>query len=69
MIRFVDGQPIQVPDDERITPDMRLARTHINAFLNWIAAHGPEVQALEKAFREGNIADVEDWYKDPQMID
>jgi hypothetical protein len=67
MIRIVDGQPVHVPDDARITTEMKDARTAINAYLHWLSQRGPEVLELERKFREGVLSDTDgfEWYLDP----
>jgi hypothetical protein len=71
MIRFVSGKPVHVPDDDRITPQMRDARTLINSMLARFAARGPDILALEKAYREGKLSETAgfQWYCDPDIED
>lgn len=64
MIRLIDGKPVQVPDDARITPELQAARDGINRMLSWL--QGPEAKAIERQYREGVLSRMPgfDWYTD-----
>lgn len=68
MIRIIDGKPVEVPDDERITPELKAIRAGINDFLRQISADTPENRALDKQYREGIISREPgfQWYMDPE---
>lgn len=68
MIRIIDGKPVEIPDDERITEDMKLMRTLLNDFLMKISADTPENRRLAEQYREGRIGESGiDWYMDPDI--
>lgn len=63
MIRFVDGQPVLIPDDASITPDQDL-RDAMNGFLRQIQAM--DTPELRRQFLEGRLSDTPglDWFRD-----
>lgn len=67
MIRIVNGKPLEIPDDERVTPEMVSMRDGINAFLRWASTDSPEMRRLREQYRTGVIGRGFDWYADPDV--
>lgn len=66
MIKIVNGMPVEVVDDERITSELKSLRHSINAFLQAISADTPENRELDRQYREGVISREPgfSWFKD-----
>jgi len=64
VIRFIDGKPEIVPDDERITPQVRELRSMMNGYLTWLFTGDHSM--IERQFREGHLSRESgfDWYAD-----
>jgi len=69
LIEIIDGKPVDVPDNDRITSEMKIAREQINTFLSWLSERGAQVQAIDDAYRNGKLSEVAglDWYCDPDF--
>lgn len=64
MVKIVNGHVVTVPDDERITPQMKLARSSINDMLQWMSSDSPKVRQINEQYRQGMLSrdDCFDWY-------
>lgn len=66
MVKIVDGKPVVVPDDNRITPQMKDMRIAMNTFLRWMSSDSPEIRKLREQFRRGHISSTSfQWFHDP----
>jgi hypothetical protein len=62
MIRLVNGQPVQVPDDARVTPELATIRDGINQMLRWAQSDAPEIRRLREQYRTGLLLKSDfDW--------
>lgn len=69
MFKLVDGKTVEIPDDERITPELKELRSQMNTFLQFLS-DTPLRRDIERQYREGCIGavgDIGDWFKDPNI--
>jgi hypothetical protein len=66
MVKIVDGKPVRVPDDARITPELKVLRDRMNDLLRWLQS--PAAKEVERQYREIRVSDLPafDWYPDPK---
>lgn len=64
MVKIVNGVPVEVPDDDRITPEMKDLRTFINGFLQHLTSDTEDWRRVDEMYRKGRIEHI-DWYTDP----
>lgn len=66
MFKIVDCQPIEVPDNASITPEMKDLREMMNDFLQRISADTPQNRELHRQYLEGRLSGANgmEWFMD-----
>jgi len=69
MIGIINGQPVQVPDDERITRELSDARDVVNAFLRFVSTNSELRHKVDEQYRTGALSQTDgfDWFRDPEV--